>query len=81
MIQAVLLREEWWDSPVHGPGGVGRPNERIVVYTVRQWTLLISPVRLTPVAAGHPVEERGDRAGAAAGPRQRRPHSGDVLSA
>ena len=43
LVQAVLLGEEWWDSVVHSPGGVGRPNERIVAFTVRQWLDLMSP--------------------------------------
>jgi polyhydroxyalkanoate synthase len=43
LVQAVLLGEEWWDSVVRSPGGVGRHNERIVAFTVRQWLDLISP--------------------------------------
>ncbi len=43
LTQAVLLGEEWWDSVVHSPSGVSRPNERIVAFTVRQWLDLISP--------------------------------------
>jgi poly[(R)-3-hydroxyalkanoate] polymerase subunit PhaC len=43
LTQAVLLGEEWWDSVVQSPGGVGRPNERIVAFTVRQWLDLMSP--------------------------------------
>ena len=41
--QAVLLGEEWWDSVVQSPNGVGRPNARIVAFTVRQWLDLMSP--------------------------------------
>jgi polyhydroxyalkanoate synthase subunit PhaC len=41
--QAVLLGEEWWDSVVQSPSGVGRPNARIVAFTVRQWLDLMSP--------------------------------------
>jgi polyhydroxyalkanoate synthase len=43
LTQAVLLGEEWWDSVVQSPGGVDRPNERIVAFTVRQWLDLMSP--------------------------------------
>ncbi|HVC59701.1 MAG TPA: alpha/beta fold hydrolase [Acetobacteraceae bacterium] len=43
LTQAVLLGEEWWDSVVHASGGVGRPNERIVAFTVRQWLDMMSP--------------------------------------
>ena len=43
LVQAVLLGEEWWDSVVRSPGGVGPPNERIVAFTVRQWLDLMSP--------------------------------------
>jgi polyhydroxyalkanoate synthase len=43
LTQAVLLGEEWWDSVVRSPGGVSRPNERIVSFTVRQWLDLMSP--------------------------------------
>jgi polyhydroxyalkanoate synthase subunit PhaC len=42
LVQAVLLGEEWC-SVVRSPGGVGRPNERIVAFTVRQWLDLMSP--------------------------------------
>jgi polyhydroxyalkanoate synthase len=41
--QAVLLGEEWWDSVVQSPNGVGRPNARIVAFSVRQWLDLMSP--------------------------------------
>ncbi len=37
LTQAVLLGEEWWDSVVQSPSGVGRPNTRIVAFNVRQW--------------------------------------------
>jgi len=43
LTQAVLLGEEWWDSVVQSPNGVGRPNARIVAFTVRQWLDLMSP--------------------------------------
>jgi polyhydroxyalkanoate synthase subunit PhaC len=43
LTQAVLLGEEWLQSVVQSPGGVGRPNERIVAFTVRQWLDLMSP--------------------------------------
>jgi polyhydroxyalkanoate synthase len=43
LTQAVLLGEEWWDSVVRSPGGVGRPQQRMVAFTVRQWLDLISP--------------------------------------
>jgi polyhydroxyalkanoate synthase subunit PhaC len=43
LTQAVLLGEEWWDSVVRSPAGVGQPNERIVAFTVRQWLDLMSP--------------------------------------
>jgi polyhydroxyalkanoate synthase len=43
LTQAVLLGEEWWDSVVRSPGGVSRPNERLVAFSVRQWLDLISP--------------------------------------
>jgi polyhydroxyalkanoate synthase len=43
LTQAVLLGEEWWDSVARSPGGIGRHNERIVAFTVRQWLDLISP--------------------------------------
>ena len=35
--------EEWWDSVVRSPGGVGEANRRIVAFTVRQWLDLIAP--------------------------------------
>jgi polyhydroxyalkanoate synthase len=41
--QAVLLGEEWWANLAKGPGGVGKPNARIVAFTVRQWLDLMSP--------------------------------------
>ena len=41
--QAVLLGEEWWDSVAQSPDGVGRPNARIVAFTVRQWLDVMSP--------------------------------------
>jgi polyhydroxyalkanoate synthase len=41
--QAVLLGEEWWDSVVRSPGGVGPHNQRMVAFTTRQWLDLISP--------------------------------------
>ena len=41
LTQAVLLGEEWWDSVVQSPNGVGRPNARIVAFNVRQWLDLI----------------------------------------
>jgi polyhydroxyalkanoate synthase subunit PhaC len=43
LTQAVLLGEEWWDSVVQSPSGVGRPNARIVAFNVRQWLDLMSP--------------------------------------
>jgi polyhydroxyalkanoate synthase subunit PhaC len=43
LTQAVLLGEEWWDSVAQSPNGVGRPNARIVAFTVRQWLDLMSP--------------------------------------
>jgi len=43
LTQAVLLGESWWDSVVRRPGGVGRHNQRIVAFTVRQWLDLVSP--------------------------------------
>src|ERR1700739_3196923 len=43
LTQAVLLGEEWWDSVARAPGGVGRPNERLVAFTVRQWLDMVSP--------------------------------------
>src|SRR5271163_4099648 len=43
LTQAVLLAEEWWDSVARSPGGIGRHNERIVAFTVRQWLDLMSP--------------------------------------
>jgi polyhydroxyalkanoate synthase len=43
LTQAVLLREEWWNSLVHTPPGVGARNEKMVAFTVRQWLDLISP--------------------------------------
>ena len=43
MTQSVLLGEEWWDRLVRTPHGVGRPNERIVAFSVRQWLDLMSP--------------------------------------
>ena len=43
LTQAVLLGEEWWDSVVRSPGGVGRPNERMVAFCMRQWLDLMSP--------------------------------------
>jgi polyhydroxyalkanoate synthase len=41
--QAVLLGEEWWANVAKGSGGVGKPNARIVAFTVRQWLDLVSP--------------------------------------
>jgi polyhydroxyalkanoate synthase len=41
--QAVLLGEQWWDTVVRGPGGMARPNERMVAFCVRQWLDLMSP--------------------------------------
>jgi len=43
MTQSVLLGEEWWDRLVRSPHGVGRPNKRIVAFSVRQWLDLVSP--------------------------------------
>ncbi len=43
LVQAVLLGEEWWNSVVQSPGGVGGPDERLVAFTVRQWLDLLSP--------------------------------------
>jgi polyhydroxyalkanoate synthase subunit PhaC len=43
LTQAVLLGEEWWANIAKGPGGVGKPNARIVAFTVRQWLDLMSP--------------------------------------
>lgn len=43
MVQSVLLGEEWWDRLVRSPHGVGRPNQRIVAFSVRQWLDLVSP--------------------------------------
>jgi polyhydroxyalkanoate synthase subunit PhaC len=46
LTQAVLLGEEWWDSVARSPSGVGRHNERMFAFTVRQWLDLISPSNL-----------------------------------
>ena len=43
LTQAVLLGEEWWDSVARSPGGVAKPNERIVAFNVRQWLDMLSP--------------------------------------
>ena len=43
LVQSVLLAEEWCDSVVRSPGGVGEANRRIVAFAVRQWLDLISP--------------------------------------
>jgi polyhydroxyalkanoate synthase len=43
MTQSVLLGEEWWERLVQSPQGVGRPNKRIVAFSVRQWLDLVSP--------------------------------------
>jgi polyhydroxyalkanoate synthase len=43
LVQAVLLGEEWWESVVRSPGGVGGPNERMVAFCMRQWLDLVSP--------------------------------------
>jgi polyhydroxyalkanoate synthase len=43
MTQSVLLGEEWWDQLVRSPHGVGRPNKRIMAFSVRQWLDLVSP--------------------------------------
>ena len=43
LTQSVLLGEEWWDSVVRSPGGVGRHNKGIVAFSVRQWLDLMSP--------------------------------------
>lgn len=43
LTQSVLLGEEWWESVVDSPGGVGRHNRGIVAFTVRQWLDLVSP--------------------------------------
>src|SRR3984957_20446544 len=43
LTQAVLLGEEWWESVAQSPNGVGRPNARIVAFSVRQWLDLMSP--------------------------------------
>ena len=43
LTQAVLLGEEWLESVVQSPAGVGKPNSRIVAFTVRQWLDLLSP--------------------------------------
>ena len=43
LTQAVLLGEQWWANVAKGPGGVGKPNARIVAFTVRQWLDLVSP--------------------------------------
>jgi len=43
LTQAVLLGEEWWGGVVRSPGGVAADNQRIVVFTVRQWLDLVSP--------------------------------------
>jgi polyhydroxyalkanoate synthase len=43
LTQAVLLGEEWWANVAKGSGGVGKPNARIVAFTVRQWLDLMSP--------------------------------------
>jgi polyhydroxyalkanoate synthase subunit PhaC len=43
LTQVVLLGEEWWAKVAKGPGGVGKPNARIVAFTVRQWLDLVSP--------------------------------------
>ncbi len=43
MTQAVLLGEAWWDTVVRTPGGVGRPNERMVAFSTRQMLDVLSP--------------------------------------
>jgi len=43
LVQSVLLGEEWWGKAVKSAGGVSRPNERIVNFTVRQFLDLVSP--------------------------------------
>jgi polyhydroxyalkanoate synthase subunit PhaC len=43
LTQAVLLGEEWWANVAKAPDGVGKPNARIVAFTVRQWLDLMSP--------------------------------------
>jgi len=43
LTQAVLLGEEWLANVAKGPEGVGKPNARIVAFTVRQWLDLVSP--------------------------------------
>ena len=43
LTQSVLLGEEWWESVVRSPGGVGRHNRGIVAFTVRQWLDMMSP--------------------------------------
>jgi len=46
VLKAVLLGEEWCESVAQSPGGIGRPNERIVAYSVRQWLDLLSPTNI-----------------------------------
>ena len=43
LVQAVLLGEEWWESIVQAPAGVGPHDRRMVSFTVRQWLDLMSP--------------------------------------
>lgn len=43
LTQAVLLGEEWCDAAIKTPGGVARPNERIVAFQSSQLLDMISP--------------------------------------
>jgi polyhydroxyalkanoate synthase subunit PhaC len=43
LVQAVLLGEEWWKHIVQSPGGVSKPNARIVAFCVRQMFDMVSP--------------------------------------
>ncbi len=43
LVQAVLLGEEWCDKVVRTPGGVDKPNQRLVAFTVRQFLDMVSP--------------------------------------
>src|ERR1700722_10077221 len=54
LTQAVLLGEEWWDSVAQSPNGVGRPNARIVAFTVRQW-----PFGVLRIGSADGPERRG----------------------
>ena len=43
LVQAVLLGEEWWQSLVQAPAGMGPHDRRMVSFTVRQWLDMMSP--------------------------------------